>query len=102
MFLFLWLLGEVCYVIQVLIDFGWVVWMMFNYLLNIIFIMIVLYYKAKRHDTVSSNKESNMNVETTIAKGIIDIHIDYWIDRAAVIFTAADSIKDTKKQYCDN
>ncbi|KKN46360.1 hypothetical protein LCGC14_0673880 [marine sediment metagenome] len=45
-FLALWIIGEVCYIIQVLVDYGFVPWMMFNYLLNVFFIVVVLYYKV--------------------------------------------------------
>ena len=47
-FLILWSIGEVCYIVQVLVDYGFVIWMMFNYLLNIIFIVIILFYKARQ------------------------------------------------------
>lgn len=46
-FLILWSIGEVCYVIQVIADYGFVPWMLFNYLLNIVFIVTILYYKVK-------------------------------------------------------
>jgi uncharacterized protein with PQ loop repeat len=46
-FLILWTVGEVCYIIQVCTDYGFVIWMMFNYLLNSVFIVIILYYKVR-------------------------------------------------------
>ncbi len=47
-FLALWSIGEVCYVVQVMVDYGFVPWMMFNYLMNILFIAVILYFKVKR------------------------------------------------------
>jgi len=46
-FIGLWLIGEVCYVISVLIKFGWVGWMMFNYIANIASIAVITYYLLK-------------------------------------------------------
>jgi len=46
-FILLWLVGEVCYVVSVLIKFGWVGWMMFNYLANIGAIAVITYYLFK-------------------------------------------------------
>jgi uncharacterized protein with PQ loop repeat len=43
-FVALWLTGEVCYVISVLMKFGWVHWMMFNYLANIFSITVIIFY----------------------------------------------------------
>ena len=43
-FLGLWLLGEVCYVASVLMKYGWVNWMMFNYLSNIASVVVISYY----------------------------------------------------------
>lgn len=43
-FVGLWLTGEVCYVISVLMKFGWVSWMMFNYLANLFSIAIIVFY----------------------------------------------------------
>jgi len=43
-FIILWLIGEICYVLSVLIKFGWVNWMMFNYISNIISITVIIYY----------------------------------------------------------
>ncbi len=45
LFLLLWLVGELCYIISVLASFGWVAWMMFNYVANILCILVILYYK---------------------------------------------------------
>lgn len=47
LFIGLWLIGEVCYVISVLLKFGWVSWMMFNYVANILSIMVITYYLLK-------------------------------------------------------
>ncbi|UCE71692.1 MAG: PQ-loop repeat-containing protein [Nitrospiraceae bacterium] len=46
-FIALWLIGEICYVISVLMKFGWVHWMMFNYGANIISISVISYYLYK-------------------------------------------------------
>lgn len=46
-FVGLWLTGEVCYVMSVLLKFGWVGWMMFNYLANIFSITVIMYYLIK-------------------------------------------------------
>ena len=43
-FIGLWFLGEVCYVASILMKYGWVNWMMFNYLCNILSILIISYY----------------------------------------------------------
>ena len=43
-FIALWLIGEICYVISVLMKFGWVGWMMFNYIANIFSITVIMYY----------------------------------------------------------
>jgi len=44
LFLGLWLTGEVCYIAAVLLQFGWVGWMMFNYVLNILCILVMGFY----------------------------------------------------------
>jgi uncharacterized protein with PQ loop repeat len=44
LFIALWLTGEVCYVVSVLMKFGWVHWMMFNYTANIFSITVIIYY----------------------------------------------------------
>jgi len=48
-FLLLWFVGEICYVGAVLLQFGWVGWMMFNYVLNIVCIVVigVYYFRPK-------------------------------------------------------
>lgn len=43
-FLLMWGLGEICYIISVWVQFGFVAWMMANYFCNIICISIMLYY----------------------------------------------------------
>ena len=44
LFVGLWLVGEICYVASVLMKFGWVNWMMFNYMANIFSISVIIYY----------------------------------------------------------
>ena len=44
LFIILWLTGEICYVASVLMKFGWVNWMMFNYMANIFSITVIMYY----------------------------------------------------------
>ncbi len=46
-FIALWFIGEVSYVISVLMKFGWVSWMMFNYIANIFSITVIVYYLVK-------------------------------------------------------
>ncbi len=43
-FILLWLTGELCYVVSILLKFGWVHWMMFNYLTNIFAVAVIIYY----------------------------------------------------------
>ncbi len=43
-FIGLWFLGEVCYVVSILMKYGWVSWMMFNYISNIVSIVIIGYF----------------------------------------------------------
>jgi len=45
LFLAMWLGGEICYVISIPMKAGWVPWLMLNYILNIVFVMIIAYYK---------------------------------------------------------
>lgn len=45
-FLFLWLLGEICYIISVLTQLGLVYWLLINYVCNIFFVLIIIYYKV--------------------------------------------------------
>lgn len=47
LFIALWFIGEVCYVISVLMKFGWVNWMMFNYISNILSIGVITFYIVK-------------------------------------------------------
>jgi len=44
-FLAFWLLGEVCYVAAVLMEFGWVGWMMVNYIVNLICLFVIWRYR---------------------------------------------------------
>lgn len=43
-FVGLWFGGEICYVVAVLMKFGWVSWMMTNYILNIMWVLVMLRY----------------------------------------------------------
>ena len=43
-FIGLWFVGEVCYVVSILMKYGWVNWMMFNYISNIASIVIIGYF----------------------------------------------------------
>lgn len=47
LFLGLWFTGEVCYVAAVLLQFGWVGWMLTNYIVNILCILIMGFYYFK-------------------------------------------------------
>lgn len=44
-YLVMWLLGEVCYIASVLMKFGFVDWMMVNYVMNIICVVVIGYWK---------------------------------------------------------
>jgi len=46
-FVGLWLIGEVAYVVSVLMKFGWVSWMMFNYIANLFSIAVIVFYLLK-------------------------------------------------------
>ena len=47
----LWMLGEVCYFISTWATFGFVLWLMLNYILNIFWLLIIFYYvMSPRHD----------------------------------------------------
>jgi uncharacterized protein with PQ loop repeat len=43
-FIGLWFIGEICYVVSVLMKFGWVHWMMFNYTVNIFSITVITFF----------------------------------------------------------
>ena len=43
-FAFMWLLGEICFAIAVWVEFGFILWMMANYFINIISVLIILRY----------------------------------------------------------
>ena len=47
LFVALWLVGEICYVASVLMKFGWVNWMMFNYGANIASISVIIVYLVR-------------------------------------------------------
>jgi len=40
----MWFTGEVCFVIATLGELGWVPWLLTNYLLNLLFISVMLRY----------------------------------------------------------
>ena len=40
----LWFIGEVCYVIATIGEFGMVAWLLFNYILNLVCISVMLWY----------------------------------------------------------
>ena len=46
-FLMFWMLGEVFYISGTLLKFGWVGWMMFNYLFSVLCLSIIIYFKVK-------------------------------------------------------
>jgi uncharacterized protein with PQ loop repeat len=55
-FLIFWVLGEVCYVAAVLLEFGWVGWMMFNYLVNLASLTVICRYyfwPTRKRNTVA-------------------------------------------------
>jgi hypothetical protein len=39
-----WLGGEFCYIVASLLQFGWVGWLMFNYILNVPCVLLMLWY----------------------------------------------------------
>jgi len=45
LFLLLWFTGEVCYIIAVLMEFGWVDWMLTNYIVNFVCLCWIIRYK---------------------------------------------------------
>jgi len=45
LFLALWSGGEVCYVSAVLLEFGWVWWMIVNYFVNILCLLVICRYR---------------------------------------------------------
>lgn len=47
LFIALWLTGELCYVASVLMKFGWVGWMMFNYFMNIGAVFVIGYFLVR-------------------------------------------------------
>jgi uncharacterized protein with PQ loop repeat len=46
-FLLLWLSGEILYVIATLSELGFISWMLFNYVVNIVCIVILVVYKVQ-------------------------------------------------------
>lgn len=51
-FMLLWLGGEVFYVAAILIDFGFIAWMMFNYAANFVCIMVMGWYYFRPRNVV--------------------------------------------------
>jgi uncharacterized protein with PQ loop repeat len=52
----LWFIGEVCYVVATIDEFGMVAWLLFNYILNLICISVMLRYwflPRERHEEAS-------------------------------------------------
>lgn len=47
LFLLLWLTGEICYTVAIAYHYGIVPWMLSNYAINIMFLIILLRYKFK-------------------------------------------------------
>lgn len=41
---------EVCYIAAVLLEFGWVWWMLTNYGVNLAVISVIIYYKVRGHE----------------------------------------------------
>jgi uncharacterized protein with PQ loop repeat len=48
LFLLLWLIGEVLYIVAVIQEFGYVLWQLSNYAVNIICVSVILYYRIKK------------------------------------------------------
>ncbi len=59
-FIALWFLGEICYVASILMKYGWVNWMMFNYISNIVSIVIIGYFAIQ--DSVKLRAEVGEDV----------------------------------------
>lgn len=45
LFLVLWLIGEICYATAMCMEFGWVWWMMTNYIFNTICLLVIFRYR---------------------------------------------------------
>jgi len=45
--LLLWLIGEICYITVIVAELGVVPWLLFNYLSNGLFLLIIIFYKVK-------------------------------------------------------
>lgn len=43
----LWFLGEICYIISVWATLGFILWMMANYILNLVWLSIIAYYSVR-------------------------------------------------------
>ncbi len=59
LFLGLWLMGEICYILSVLLKFGWVAWMMFNYAMNILSIAVIGFYLVRDRRRPEQNTKYN-------------------------------------------
>ncbi len=52
----LWFVGEVCYIVATIGEFGIVPWMLFNYIMNLICVSVILWFwfrPRKKHAKVS-------------------------------------------------
>lgn len=69
-FVLAWMAGEVCYVAAVLLEFGWVGWMMFNYILNTVCLLVILRYKfwPRRCWQTYTMKYAEINEDVLIEK----------------------------------
>lgn len=45
LFLLLWMIGEIFYATAMCIEFGWVWWMMTNYIFNAVCLMVIFRYR---------------------------------------------------------
>lgn len=54
----LWMAGEVFYTIAVLAEFGWVGWLLINYIVNILVISVIIFWKVR------GNAKENQTGET--------------------------------------
>ena len=43
-FLWLWFVGEICYIVGVISQFGFVAWMLTNYIFNLVLVSIMIRY----------------------------------------------------------
>jgi uncharacterized protein with PQ loop repeat len=59
-FIGLWFLGEVCYVAGILLKYGWVSWMMFNYISNMVSIVVISYFAIQDSRNVRAKVSEDM------------------------------------------